>query len=57
MQLSKNVESKASDLRGPSCTKVLFNIYKDVIALTSPKCLVQGPRHALGSVKHFKEMS
>ena len=49
VQPSKNVEFKASGPRGPSCTKVPFNIYDDVIALISPKRLVQGPRHALGS--------
>ena len=27
------MEFKVSDPRGPSCTKVLFNIYDDVIAL------------------------
>ena len=50
VQPSKNVEFKASDLRVPSCIKVLFNIYSDVIALISPKRLVRGPMHALGSV-------
>ena len=30
VQPLKNVESKASGPKGPSCTKVLFNIYKDV---------------------------
>ena len=50
VQPSKNVEFKASDLRGPSCTKVLFDIYNDVIALISPKRMVRGLRHALGSV-------
>ena len=50
-QPSTNVEFKASDPRGPSCAKVLFNIYDDVIALISPKRLVRGLRHALGSVK------
>ena len=50
VQPLKNVESKASDMRGPSCTKVSFNIYKDVIALISLKRLVQGLKHALGFV-------
>ena len=50
VQPSKNVESKASDPRGPSCTEVPFNNYKDVIILISPKHLVRGPRHALDSV-------
>ena len=50
MQPSKNVEFKASDSRGPSCTKVLFNIYNDVIVLISPKRLVRELRHTLGFV-------
>ena len=50
VQPSNNVEFKASGPRGPSCTKVLFNIYNDVIALISPNRLVRGPRHALGFV-------
>ena len=50
VQPLKNVESKASDTRGPLCTKVSFNIYKDVIALISLKRLVQGLKHALGFV-------
>ena len=50
VQSSRNVESKTGDLRGPSCTYVTSNIHKDVVALISPKRLVRGPRHALGSV-------
>ena len=50
VQPSRNAESKASDPRGPSCTKVLFDIYKDVIVLISPKYLVREPRHDLGFV-------
>ena len=36
---------KVSGPRGSLGTKVLFNIYDDIIALTSLKHLVQGPRH------------
>ena len=50
VQPLKNVESKASGPKEPLCTKVLFNIYNDVIALISPNRLVRGPRHALGFV-------
>ena len=50
MQPLKNVEFEVSGSRGPPGTKVLFNIYNDVIALTSLKRLVRGLRHALGSV-------
>ena len=32
---SRNVESKTSDLRGPSCIQVTSNIHKDAVALIS----------------------
>ena len=41
MQPLKNVESKAHGPKGPSCTKVLFNIYKDV-SVNFPQAF--GPR-------------
>ena len=50
VQPSKSGQFKVSGLRGPPGTKVLFNIYDDVIALNFLKHLVQGLRHALGSV-------
>ena len=50
VQPSKSGQFKVSSLRGPLGTKVLFNIYDDVIALTFLKRLVRGFRHSLGSV-------
>ena len=41
VQPLKNVESKAHGPKGPSCTKVLFNIYKDV-SVNFPQAF--GPR-------------
>ena len=50
VQPSKNGQFEVSGPRGPPGTKVLFNVYDDVIALTFLKRLVRGLRHALDSV-------
>ena len=50
MQPPENGQFKVSGPRGPPGTKVLFNIYDGVIALTFLKHLVRELRQALGSV-------